>query len=155
MKKRILISIIMILFIIPSTIFAFDSRIDQDITPTPPEGMDTMAGQILGIIKWAGYAIEIGMVLYIGIKYMMAAANEKANLKQSVINYLIGALIVFAVTTIFNATLQFFGKDGAGAPITATDSSGISINGTDGGAGGSGGPSGGGDKFSPVINEFQ
>lgn len=58
------------------------------------------AGNILGLIQWIGYAIAIGMLIYIGIKYVMSAANEKADLKKGLINYLIGAIIIFAASTI-------------------------------------------------------
>lgn len=59
-------------------------------------------GPILNAIAWVGYVIALGMILYIGIKYTMAAANEKANLKQGVINYLIGAFLIIGASAIAN-----------------------------------------------------
>lgn len=59
-------------------------------------------GPILNAIAWVGYVIALGMMLYIGIKYTMAAANEKANLKQGVINYLIGAFLIIGASAIAN-----------------------------------------------------
>ena len=81
-----------------------------------------MVSEILGTISWAGYAIALGMILYIGIKYMMSAANEKANLKQSVINYLIGAVVLFTATTIFTFCIEFFAEE-AGTPTSDTETS--------------------------------
>lgn len=115
MKKKIVALMIMIFVIMSCTVFAFDTSIVKP-TPTEPEGVGAISSNILGVIKWAGYAIALGMVLYIGIKYMMAAANEKASLKQTVINYLIGAVVLFAAVTIFNAVVTFFGGD-----FTATE----------------------------------
>ena len=43
----------------------------------------TAVSKILGAIQWIGYAFAIGMLIYIGIKYTMSAANEKADLKKS------------------------------------------------------------------------
>ena len=58
------------------------------------------AWDITSALLWVGYAIALGMVVYIGIKYITGAADAKANMKTAIINYLIGALLVFAATTI-------------------------------------------------------
>lgn len=56
--------------------------------------------QILSAIQWIGYAFAIGMLIYIGIKYTMSAANEKADLKKGLINFVIGAVIIAGAATI-------------------------------------------------------
>lgn len=60
----------------------------------------TIANKILGIIQWFGYIIGFAMLLYIGIKYMMSAANDKADMKKALIGYVIGAIILFGASTI-------------------------------------------------------
>ena len=98
MKKvmSILMAVAM-LFVMYGAVFASYTGIKP--TPTAPEGAGATAGTIIGTMQWFGYAIAIGMLVYIGIKYIMASANEKADLKQALIKYVIGAvLIVFAVT---------------------------------------------------------
>ena len=62
---------------------------------------DTIAGKILAIVQYVGYAIAIGMLIYIGIKYVSASANEKADLKGGLIKYVIGALIIAGASTLF------------------------------------------------------
>jgi TRAP-type C4-dicarboxylate transport system permease small subunit len=79
---------------------------DPTIDPT----MSDKVAQILGAIRWFGYAIALGMLLYIGIKYMMSAANEKADLKKGSINYVIGAVVVVAASTIFGAIQSWMDK---------------------------------------------
>ena len=97
MKK--VMSILMavaILFTMYCGVFAYG-----DITPSAKldSTMTDNIKIIIGTMQWFGYAIAIGMLVFIGIKYVMASANEKADLKQSLIKYVIGAvLIVFAVT---------------------------------------------------------
>ena len=39
------------------------------------EKMKSARDKVLGFIKWVGYAFAVGMLLYIGIKYVMASAN--------------------------------------------------------------------------------
>lgn len=69
------------------------------IVSTSFEGSNAV-NKILGLIQWIGYAFAIGMLIYIGIKYTMAAANEKADLKKGLINYVIGAVIIAGAATI-------------------------------------------------------
>ena len=112
MIKKIIFSIIMILITISTIALAFDSNIEVDPNKegaVPPE-LETMSTEILGALKWIGYAIALGMIIYIGIKYVMSAANEKANLKQAAINYVIGAIIVAGCTTILSFTVEAFNE---------------------------------------------
>ena len=111
-KKNIFLTILIMLMIIPNTILAFVSELGENIEPGVSEKVSERVATILGVIQWIGYGLAIGMLLYIGIKYMMAAANEKASLKQTLINYVIGAIIVFGITTIFTITTGFFGVSG-------------------------------------------
>ncbi len=86
--------------------------------PIYANGLPTMNGvarpevrnvsvKVLGCIQLAGYAMAIGMLLYLGIKYMMAPANEKANLKSSSVKYVIGALLIGGVTGLLEMFQQF------------------------------------------------
>ena len=61
---------------------------------------DTVAGNILGAMQWVGYAIAVGMLIYIGIKYVMSAADERANLKGALVKYVIGAILIVAAVTV-------------------------------------------------------
>lgn len=70
------------------------------VEPSIDGNATTAVSKILGLVQWIGYAMAIGMLVYIGIKYVMSAANEKADLKKGLINYLIGAIIIFAASTI-------------------------------------------------------
>ena len=88
-------SILMTLMLVMSTV-AFGVEF-PDRTPT---ALNNVIGGILGFVKVIGYAFAIGMLLYIGIKYTMASANEKADLKKGSISYVIGAVIIFGATTI-------------------------------------------------------
>ena len=65
-----------------------------------PGGMGTAVAKILGIIQWVGYAVALGMLIFICIKYVMSAANEKADLKKGLINFVIGAIIIAGAATI-------------------------------------------------------
>ena len=57
---------------------------------------------IINAIAWIGYAVSFGMLIFIGIKYMLSAANEKATLKQGAINYVIGGVMIACASVIAN-----------------------------------------------------
>ena len=120
-KKSIFLMLLLLMLMIPTFVFAFVEDVGNQIEPTPVDGMADMASTILSAIQWVGYAIAFGMLLYIGIKYMMSAASEKAALKQSVINYLIGAFVVVTVTTIFPIIVGLFEGNAGGNDGYATD----------------------------------
>ena len=69
-----------------------------------------MGSTVLSYIQWFGYAVAIGMILYVGIKYMMASASDKADLKKASINYVIGAIVVASATAIVSALASIGGS---------------------------------------------
>ena len=66
------------------------------ITAEAPNGGESIANNILGVIQYISFGIAIGMLMYVGIKYMLSPANEKADLKNGAIRYVIGAIIIFS-----------------------------------------------------------
>ncbi len=68
---------------------------------TPYSGEATaLASKVLGFVQFVAYAIALGMLIYVGIKYVMASANEKADLKSALVKYVIGAIIIAGASTI-------------------------------------------------------
>lgn len=137
MKKKVTFLIMALLIMtVPNLIFAFDPNI-TDPSPSIDPSLAETSRFFLGAIRWIGYAIAIGMLIYIGIKYMMSSANEKANLKSASINYIIGAIVVAASVTIFDWCIEFFsdakGGTGANTGTGAGSSSGITNTGVIGG----------------------
>ena len=62
---------------------------------------------IMGVVQVAGVVIAVVVVMILGIKYMMGSAEEKAEYKKTMIPYLVGAILVFAASTIANVVYQF------------------------------------------------
>ena len=106
-KKKIfiiLINLILILFLISTAVFGslidtFDNYVD---TTGSGELKDT-GGIILGIIRVVGTIISVGMLMVLGIKYMLGSADQKAEYRKTMIPYLIGAILLFAATNITDA----------------------------------------------------
>jgi len=65
---------------------------------------DTQATEIANVIVWVvrtiGQSIAVIMLLIIGIKYIMGSVEQKAEYKQSMLPYFIGAILIFAGASI-------------------------------------------------------
>ena len=91
--KKVMCVLISLLIFCTGVVFASNGK-----ETTGEDKLVEKAWDITSALLWFGYAIAIGMLVYIGIKYIMASANEKADLKNALIKYVIGAvIIVFAV----------------------------------------------------------
>ena len=97
-----LISILLILFAtqVEATgmIDAIQSNIDMNTSAA--NTTRNFGRTIIGAIQVAGVGIAVIMLLYIAIKYMIAAPSEKAEFKKTAINYTIGAVILFSAMAI-------------------------------------------------------
>lgn len=58
------------------------------------------AGNILAPIITVGVVISITMVMVLGMKYMLGSVEQKAEYKKSMIPMLVGAILLFASSTI-------------------------------------------------------
>lgn len=109
MKKQKVLSMILTIAMVMG-VFASVALADvEDIPIIQPSdgGFVTVVGKIIGFIQYAAWAVAIGMIIYIGIKYMTAGAGKKADAKETLLPYLIGAICVGAATTIASFAMNF------------------------------------------------
>lgn len=110
MKKNIkILSIsiisIMILFAFCSNTFAFQF-ITSEYTPQNLEesqnatAIKDIGNTIIGTIQTIGTILSVLVLAVLGIKYMLGSAEERAEYKKSMGPYILGAIMVFAITNI-------------------------------------------------------
>lgn len=58
--------------------------------------------KVVGIIQVIGVVVAVIVILVIGIKYLIGSAEQKAEYKKTMIPYIVGAVLVFAGSTIVN-----------------------------------------------------
>ena len=63
--------------------------------------------RVLTAIRFFAAGLAIIMITVMGIKYMMAAPTEKAEVKTKLINFIIGIALVVAATTIIDVVRDF------------------------------------------------
>ena len=115
MKKTVkIISAILIAVMIVATIGSIAFAGVPGVIKTIGDGnsnaetakLQNVGGTIVSILQVVGVVVAIVVIMIIGIKYMMGSAEEKAEYKKVMIPYVIGAVLIFAATTIVNVVYQ-------------------------------------------------
>lgn len=72
----------------------------NDLTASDYQKPFAFARTILNAITITGVVICVVTVMFLGIKYMVGSVEEKAQYKKTLFPYLIGAIMVFGITTV-------------------------------------------------------
>ena len=64
------------------------------------------ANNIIGIVQVICYAAAVIMLVLVGVKFITASPEGKAEIKKSAIQYVIGAIIVFAAGALLGVILN-------------------------------------------------
>ena len=65
------------------------------------------ANIIVGVVNAIGIVISVITVVVVGIKYMLGSVEEKAEYKKSIGLYILGAFLIFGITTVPNIIYKF------------------------------------------------
>ncbi|MBQ9267000.1 MAG: hypothetical protein IJ217_01790 [Clostridia bacterium] len=96
MKKMKVLSAILTV----SMVLCMFSSIALATVPTVGEGgafasaIEPAVSAVLGVVFYIALAVAVGILIYIGIKYMTKGAGGKAEVKDTLLPFLIGAVIV-------------------------------------------------------------
>ena len=109
MKKTVkiistLLLVVMLVTSIARTVFA-DSTTDvldklKGDGKVETSSLTTVGNNVVTIINVVGIVIAVIILLIIGIKYMIGSASEKAEYKKTMIPYIVGAVLIFAGTSL-------------------------------------------------------
>ena len=112
MKKQVKILsialiVLTILLAISNVVLATDipgkiDQIAQGNSSADTTKVVNLGATIVTIMQTVGIVVAVVVLLILGIKYMMGSAEEKAEYKKTMIPYLVGAILIFASTTIVN-----------------------------------------------------
>lgn len=82
----------------------------NDIDSDSAGKIETATSKILTVISNIGIAVSVIMLAILGIKYMIGSVEERAEYKQGLVPYVIGAFILFGVTTVVKILMAFGDK---------------------------------------------
>ena len=112
--KKIIISLflIMIFMTFINTITFVSEAIDGGFITSHYSGQDPdgetadaariIIGSVLAVVKASGVTTAVVILMVIGIKYIMASAGDRADIKKYAVKYVIGALILFSATGLIS-----------------------------------------------------
>lgn len=83
---------------------------DQTSKFTSSSEITNLGQKIIGAIQVIGIVIAVVVLLVLGIKYMVGSAEEKAEYKKTMMPYVVGALLIFAASTIVNVLYNVIGN---------------------------------------------
>lgn len=110
MNKKIkilaIITIIILGMFVCSSVFATTGKVDPDAYK--PKGLTTsdvgefvdIANSIIAAIQIFGALVAAIAIIVLGIKYMLGSTQDRAGYKETMIPYLVGAVMAFAIPGI-------------------------------------------------------
>lgn len=109
--KIIAVLLIAIALITLSTTIVRATTGFEPIEPKPAgtagEKVTNTAGQILTIVRIVGMAVAVIMLTILGIKYVAASPNEKADYKKGMTVYVVGAVLLFGASALLSLIQKF------------------------------------------------
>ena len=114
--KKIIVVLIIFIYIMAviTSVNAFAGEIstfdkDKEITEVD-NAINNIGGTIITIIRVVSVAIAIVMLLVIGMRYMISAPGDRADIKKHAVAYVVGAFILFGVSGILTILTDFSSK---------------------------------------------
>lgn len=121
LKTLIIFIIVSILFLIPTNVKAQEVTLEvkvatgvidpgdfkpNELTDDDTEIVTSKAATIVDIIRIIGIIVTVVTLMLIGIKYMTGSLEEKADYKKSMIPYLIGVGVFFALSQLLAVIMK-------------------------------------------------
>ena len=117
MNKRFF-RISLCIFFVLLTVIVLSTNVIAVISPSNVPGNGSVGdsdimnigNDIVTVIKNIGIVVSVAVILVLGIKYMLGSAEEKAEYKKTMLPYFIGAILLFAGSSIVTV-LQTIGQN--------------------------------------------
>lgn len=114
-KKLVKIFIVFLNLIILATIFSniilaasvSDFSGKSDMLGNANKSVVNILGTILEIVRIIGAAVALSMLMIIGVRYLLASAGDRADIKKYAMNYVIGAVILFGASGLLGLAKNF------------------------------------------------
>ena len=107
---KIIVTVLLVVIILTSAVSVVFAEIDPNAYKPSPVGTENklmdIVKPIVGAINMIATIIFVVAIIILGIKYMTASVEERANYKKTMLPILIGGLLIFGTTTILNLILN-------------------------------------------------
>ena len=113
-----IISVVFIITTILSAInmvLASEPNIPSSVSPTGASDVNNIAGMVIYVIQIIAFAAAVIMLIFVGIKFLTASPEGKAEIKKSAVIYVVGAILLFAATGILGIVRNLASNISAGS----------------------------------------
>lgn len=120
MKNKNILKIILLIVISILVIFVFSNQsFGIDTTYYKPSSLDNpgdaetikdIGNTIIGFLQVLGSILSVVVLVVLGIKYMVGSVEDKAEYKKHMMPYIVGAVMVFAITNILGIIVNISKK---------------------------------------------
>ena len=108
-KKIFMLILIIILIICGSNkVFATDVTNKVTISKNNTDEFNDIGSLLFGIVRVVGVISSVAALMLMGIKYMLGSIEEKAEYKKTFPSYIVGCILVFAITTLADIIYKMF-----------------------------------------------
>lgn len=102
-KVTKIISIILVVMTILSAfsmVFASGPSIPNPSNPTGATDVENIAGGVIYIIQIIAFTAAVIMLIFVGIKFITASPEGKAEIKKTAVIYIVGAILLFGASGV-------------------------------------------------------
>ena len=106
----IVLGILFSLSILTNGVYADDYYVFPSASTTSADDDVTrIGGMFLTVAQIIGTSVAVIMLIVLAIKYISASPNDKAQIKQHAVVYIVGAIILFAASGLLGILKSFSG----------------------------------------------
>lgn len=123
-KVRKILSIVLIAVAVISLVLSMSTIVNADpfdpISATDSSAIGKIQGWggiILGVFQAVGMSIAVIILVWLGIKYIMASPDGKAEIKKQAFAYILGAVLLFGATAIITVVKNVVTENSSDASI--------------------------------------
>lgn len=101
--KKMLIIILCITFCIvlsSTTVLGINTSLYNPSGGQVPSELASIGGKIIGVFQVIGTIFAIAMLLWLGIRLMVASPSERADIKSRAVPYIVGAVMLFSIVNL-------------------------------------------------------
>ena len=92
---KILTIVMIVAMIATCALPAFAMEVPTAAENAVPSGVDGAAKTVIAVVQYVCFAAAIIMLMVLGVKFISASPDGKAEIKKSAVIYVAGALLVF------------------------------------------------------------
>ena len=86
------------------------ANIPSAVSTSVSGSVSNVVGRVISVVQIICFAAAVIMLMFLGVKYVTASPDGKAEIKKSAVQYIVGAVVLFAAGGILGIVKTFAGE---------------------------------------------